>query len=127
MNDHIKEHDLCKLCGQHPADRFAGTYCHRCFQQFDIESAHGECLVPQDHIWMKLREERIAHFTARAALELPLFEDVPGYLYVLPPHVEQSLVEATPPRRASTSVRLPRRYRFSSGRRNRPSDSADNR
>jgi hypothetical protein len=84
---------ICQLCHKNPADHFAATYCHQCFfSHFKDEQKEMKWLIPQDHVWLKLREERVAWFTARAELSLPLFEEVPDYLYVLPRETENALM-----------------------------------
>jgi hypothetical protein len=117
-DNHVIGQPLCNLCGKNPADRFAGTYCHSCFREFELENQHGESPVPEGHMWAKLREERVAYFAARAALQLPLFDDVPIHLYLLPPEVERSLVKEVRRVPALTTVRMPKRHSARSPRKN---------
>jgi len=103
---------LCKLCGKNPADRFAATYCYDCFySHFKDHQKEMKWLIPEDHVWLKLREERVAYFAARAELRLPLFKDVPNYLYELPRETENALMAESAGYQLKLNTRLERRER----------------
>jgi hypothetical protein len=56
-------------------------------------------------------QPKVAHFAARAELRLPLFQEVPNYLYELPRETENALMAESAGYQLKLNMRLERRER----------------